>query len=249
MGVLLVVNVLSLGLQATGARGSAPHPDDRAQIERESAVDGLPAPLVLCALGSLLLAAPLVIRHARPGLLGGRRAGRGHRVPADGHGRPGRHPPGRAPLAGRWPGSTSPSGSVGSSSAPSALLLRPDTLGAHGRRRRSARFAPVVIGWLALRHPTRAAGTRPATRSGRGRALGARRRAARDPHNSHALLAFFALSNVDVLIARMRPRRAPGRALRRRADPGQGGAVPAPVRGGHRLPVDGAGPGPRGGCT
>ena len=38
-----------------------------------------------------------------------------------------------------------------------------------------------------------------------------------------------------------RARRAPGGPVRRRADPGQGGAVPAPVRGGARLPVDGRG--------
>ncbi len=38
-----------------------------------------------------------------------------------------------------------------------------------------------------------------------------------------------------------RARRAPGRPVRRRADPGQGGAVPAAVRGGARLPLDGRG--------
>ena len=58
-------------------------------------------------------------------------------------------------------------------------------------------------------------------------------------HNSHALLAFFALSNADVDHRPRHAGRAPGGSVRRRADLVQGGAVPAAVRGRDRIPVDG----------
>ena len=56
-------------------------------------------------------------------------------------------------------------------------------------------FAPAV-GWWALRHPSRRVRSSPAPRPREG--------VLRETmHNSHALLAFFALSNVDVLVARV----------------------------------------------
>jgi len=80
------------------------------------------------------------------------------------------------------------------------LLLDRDDLGAMAGITVGA-FLPVVVGWLALRHPSRSLGAAaPATRP-RSRWLpgGVLRETL---HNSHALLAFFALSNTDVVIAR-----------------------------------------------
>jgi O-antigen/teichoic acid export membrane protein len=84
-----------------------------------------------------------------------------------------------------------------------ALTVRPDTLGAMVGVTVGA-VAPVVVGHVALRHPSRAAAAAvapvapvaPAARWARGGVL------RETLHNSHALLAFFALSNVDVVIAR-----------------------------------------------
>jgi O-antigen/teichoic acid export membrane protein len=79
------------------------------------------------------------------------------------------------------------------------LLLDRDDLGAMAGIAVGA-FLPVVVGWLALRHPSRAQGVAAAVRP-RSRWLpgGVLRETL---HNSHALLAFFALSNTDVVIAR-----------------------------------------------
>src|SRR5574338_239505 len=59
MGLLLVLNVLSLGLQATGARRVAAAPGDRALIEREVMRTTYRCALVLGALS--LVASPLVV--------------------------------------------------------------------------------------------------------------------------------------------------------------------------------------------
>jgi O-antigen/teichoic acid export membrane protein len=57
-----------------------------------------------------------------------------------------------------------------------------------------ATFAPVVVGWWALRHPRPSAGAVQRHHP---------REVVREVvHNSQALLAFFALSNVDVIVAR-----------------------------------------------
>jgi O-antigen/teichoic acid export membrane protein len=75
-----------------------------------------------------------------------------------------------------------------------ALLLLTDTaLGATAGVALGA-FAPVVVGALSIRHPSR--GARP----GGGRS---RRVLLELLHNSHALLAFFVLSNADVVVARI----------------------------------------------
>ena len=56
-------------------------------------------------------------------------------------------------------------------------------------------FVPVLVGWFALRHD-RAARRALDEQHAAGRVI-------RETfHNSHALLAFFALSNVDILVAR-----------------------------------------------
>jgi O-antigen/teichoic acid export membrane protein len=82
-----------------------------------------------------------------------------------------------------------------------ALLLEPDPTGAMVGVTIGA-CIPTVVGWLALRHPDRA----HVRLAPRGETLprwargGVFRETA---HNSHALLAFFALSNADVIIARV----------------------------------------------
>jgi len=81
-----------------------------------------------------------------------------------------------------------------------ALVIEPNTLGAMVGVAIGA-FLPVVIGWLALRHPDRRRAHRPAPGLRRPRwAPGGVLR--ETLHNSHALLAFFALSNTDVIVAR-----------------------------------------------
>ena len=200
MGVLLVVNVLSLGLQATGARRVSADPENRPQIEREVLATSYASALALGAV--MLLAAPADQRDAQPGLLGTRGADRRDRRAALGDGRAGGHPAGRASVGS--PGGGLPRrrrraprvrrGSAGAS--------RPDTLGAMLGVTAGA-LVPVVIGTLALRRPSRyrAPGAGPVAAVHRGgRKGGVLRESA---HNSHALLAFFALSNADVIIARI----------------------------------------------
>ncbi len=61
-------------------------------------------------------------------------------------------------------------------------------------------FVPVLVGAVALRHPERRASLAASGGTPRGRS----RRVLRELfHNSHALLAFFALSNADVVVARV----------------------------------------------
>jgi O-antigen/teichoic acid export membrane protein len=197
MGLLLVVNVLSLGLQATGARRVSAAPGDLAQIEHavmrtSYASAGALGLLVLLAtpvitstlnLDSWVAAAliavtavPLTVMGGQAGILQGERRW--------------------GPLAGIY--LAVGLGRIGFGAL--ALLVRPDTQGAMVGVAVGA-FLPVLVGALALRHPSRnrAGGTLPllgSTRWARGGVLH------ETLHNSHALLAFFALSNADVIIAR-----------------------------------------------
>jgi O-antigen/teichoic acid export membrane protein len=197
MGLLLVVNVLSLGLQATGARRVSAAPGDLAQIEREVmrtsyASAGALGLLVLLAtpvitstlnLDSRVAAAliavtavPLTVMGGQAGILQGERRW--------------------GPLAGIY--LAVGLGRIGFGAL--ALLVRPDTQGAMVGVAVGA-LLPVLVGALALRHPSRIrAGvgfpTLASTRWARGGVL------RETLHNSHALLAFFALSNADVIIAR-----------------------------------------------
>jgi O-antigen/teichoic acid export membrane protein len=85
-----------------------------------------------------------------------------------------------------------------------ALVVRPDTLGAMTGVTVGA-FLPAVVGWLALRRPDRREAARRAPRhgsAGRGHRWAPEGVLRETMHNSHALLAFFALSNADVVIAR-----------------------------------------------
>ena len=198
MGLLLVVNVVPLGLQATGARRVSASPQDLPHIEaqilsasyRSALVLGVlclaavPVVTWLLRLDSWVTAAllavtsmPLTVMGGQAGILQGERRW--------------------LPLAGIY----LMSGLGRVVFGVTALLLEPDALGAMVGVAIGA-FAPAVLGWFALRHPARQKGREnvisPTAGPGwtRGSLL---KEVAR---NSHALLAFFALSNADVVIAR-----------------------------------------------
>ena len=196
MGLLLVVNVVSLGLQATAARRVSAVPEDLDRIEadimaatyKSALAVGLiclaSVPLVSAVLrldswltaGMIALTAvPLTIMGGQAGLLQGERRW--------------------LPLAGIYVGMGLGRLVFGTV----ALIVQPNTLGAMTGVALGA-VVPVIVGSAALRHPSRSA-----SRLGNGEAAAGRsRRVLRElAHNSHALLAFFALSNVDVLIARI----------------------------------------------
>lgn len=196
MGLLLIVNVASLGLQATGARRVSSAPADLDGIEADILTATYKSALavgVLCALATpvvnlvlrleslttaamvAITAVPLTLMGGQAGILQGERRW--------------------LPLAGIYLGLGL--GRIGFGVV--LLLVRPDALGAMIGVMLGA-FVPVLVGWFALRHPSRrAVSSKPsAPRTGRSR------RVLRElVHNSHALLAFFALSNADVVIARV----------------------------------------------
>jgi O-antigen/teichoic acid export membrane protein len=197
MALLLVVNVLSLGLQATGARRVSAAPGDLPRIEREVmstsyvsalvlglllllATPAVAATLDLDSWGAAALVAvtvvPLSVMGGQAGILQGER---------------------------RWGALAAVYlavgvGRIGFGTA--ALLLDPDTLGAMTGVTLGS-LLPVLVGWLALRDPRRATAEVRADRPAG--SLAAPGGVLRETlHNSHALLAFFALSNTDVIVAR-----------------------------------------------
>ncbi len=200
MGLLLVVNVVSLGLQATGARRVSAAPEDMHHIEaqimstsRRSALGlalvcllGVPVITYLLRLDSWMTAAligvavlPLTIMGGQAGILQGER---------------------------RWGSLAAIYLTVGLGRVTFgvlAMLISPSALGAMLGVAVGA-FAPVVVGWLAIRHPSRGQRHPSIGVPARGEEV---RRSTEGlllevAHNSHALLAFFALSNADVVIAR-----------------------------------------------
>lgn len=202
MGLLLVVNVASLGLQATGARRVSAAPESRGRTEadvltatyKSALTVGVlclaAAPLVtsLLRLDSWLTAAMIAVTAVPQTVMGGQ-AGilQGERR--------------WLPLAGIY--LAMGLGRVVFGTA--ALLLDPDTLGALTGVAVGA-AVPVLVGSWALRGPRLSPGTPERATAAveppadRGRS----RRVLRElVHNSHALLAFFALSNTDVVIARV----------------------------------------------
>ena len=202
MGLLLVVNVLSLGLQATGARRVSAAPERPAEIERE---------VMSTSYASALAARRCVALLAEPGH---------HRrccnLDSLGRGGPGRgdarcrcrswaaRPAScRASDAGaRWPASTSPSGWAGIGFGAVALRRRAEHARARWSASPSARSSRSSSAGCALRRPDRRR-ARPAPRPAATRPRWAPGGVLRETmHNSHALLAFFALSNADVIIAR-----------------------------------------------
>ena len=190
MGVLLVITVASLALQATAARRIAAAPDHVHQIEHVILRVGLQASVgmgVLClvlapvinavvrldslATAALIAfaAAPLTMMGAQAGILQGERRW--------------------SPLAMIYIAIGVPRLLVGTA----MILWRPTEFAALLGVAVAA-YVPVVVGWWALRHP-REPGEHSAEHSDR--ALWSE-----TFHNSNTLLAFFALSNVDILVAR-----------------------------------------------
>jgi O-antigen/teichoic acid export membrane protein len=198
MGLLLVVNVLSLGLQATGARRVSAAPGDLAVIEREvmstsyasavalGVVVLLAAPVVAETLNLdswaapaliAVTAVPLTVMGGQAGILQGEQ---------------------------RWVPLAAIYLCVGVGRllfGGLTLALEPNTVGAMLGVAAGA-FLPVVLGWFVLRHPDR----HPHGPTERDRGHAPRWAAGgvlhEVLHNSHALLAFFALSNLDVVVAR-----------------------------------------------
>jgi len=196
MATLLVTSVLQLGLQATAARRVAAEPEHRAEIEHEVLRVGwfaavglgllmlvlspvLERVLRLDTLAAAVLVAltcvPVTLMGAQSGVLQGER---------------------------RWPPLSLVFLALGIPRLVIGLgfmLWRP-TQTAAMLGVAVAALAPAVVGWLALRQPgrqRREAVVEP----------GQRRHPARDvlgetAHNSQALLAFLALSNTDVVVAR-----------------------------------------------
>lgn len=199
MGLLLVVNVVSLGLQATGARRISSAPDSLDRVEADvmmasykSAIGvgllclaGVPVITYLLRLDSwvtagmiALTAVPLTVMGGQAGILQGERRW--------------------YPLAGIY--LAVGLGRVAFGTV--AMLLEPTTLAAMTGVALGA-VVPVVVGSAALRQPQRAAARLERTQ-GASTDPGRSRRVLRElTHNSHALLAFFALSNVDVVVARV----------------------------------------------
>ena len=239
MGLLLVVNVVSLGLQATGARRVSASPGTSPASRTTCMLGDVPvgrrlAPadaasprrwsLVTLNLDSWLVAA-LVRRDRRA---------------ADRDGRPGRHPPGRAPVGPAGRASTWASAWAGIAFGGLALVVGPHRPGRAPSASTVGAVVPVVVGWCALRHPQPgAAPARPWRPGDAGPALGPRRaccarRVRQLPRAARVLRALQRGRDHRP----QHPARAPGGPVRRRADPREGGAVPAAVRGGDRVPVD-----------
>lgn len=205
MGLLLVVNVVSLGLQATGARRVSSAPVHDAGLHAEVMSASYRSALALGLLALLLTpvitealnlstwiiaaliavtAAPLTVMGGQAGILQGERRW--------------------YPLAAIY--LCVGVGRIGLGAG--TMLLRPTAGGAMLGVTLGA-MVPVLVGWWALRQRrNRATPADPAPAPGVSGTAATPSRWARGGvlhetmHNSHALLAFFALSNADVIIAR-----------------------------------------------
>ncbi|MFQ6172595.1 lipopolysaccharide biosynthesis protein [Oryzobacter sp. R7] len=200
LGALIVVNVVSLALQATGARRVSTAPGDRQVIERTvlrstavsalgvGAVTVLAAPLVTAGLrldspvGALAMAVAagfLTLMGGQAGILQGEQRW--------------------VPLAGVYA-----SMGVARLACGGIALLVDRSAAAALVGVAVGAAVPVVVAALALRHPARTAGRPPVgaepVESWRAWERGGIAREV--AHSAHALLAFFAVSNVDVLLAR-----------------------------------------------
>lgn len=191
MNTLLVLSVLQLGLQATAARRISAQPEHVAQIEQSILRVTWRASLVLGALSLLL--APLVDRVLRlesipmavvmaltvvPMTMMGGQAGilQGERR--------------WWPLAVLYVANGVPRLVIGVA----LMLWQPSAMTAVIGVA-LGQVAPVVVGWLALRKHGRP--TAATTEDHRARHV-----IKETVHNSQALLAFFALSNLDIIVAR-----------------------------------------------
>jgi len=196
MATLLVTSVLPLGLQTTGARRVSAEPEHRAEIEHEVLRVGW---LSAGAVGLLLLvlspvlervlrldsvvpailvavtAVPLTVMGAQSGVLQGER---------------------------RWPALSAVYLSLGIP----RLVIGVGFIAWHPTQSVAmagvavSAFAPAVAGWVALHRRRRQPGAVPAPGIERRHPIGDILR--ETAHNSQALLAFFALSNADVVVAR-----------------------------------------------
>ena len=197
MATVLVTSVLPLGLQATGARRVSAEPEHRAEIEREvlrvgwlsalglgvlllAAAPALERLLRLDSLAPALLIAatsvPLTLMGAQSGVLQGERRW--------------------APLSLIYLGLGIPRLVIGV-----AFIAWQPTQTSAMLGIAIAAVCPAVVGWLALRHRARPQGVTATSASAD------RRHPTADilretAHNSQALLAFFALSNADIIVAR-----------------------------------------------
>ena len=200
MGLMLVTGVVQLGLQATAARRVSTHPHRLVETEREVvraswraawalvAITTLASPLVVLLLrpggplggylAALLLAAsclPLSLMGAQAGLLQGER---------------------------RWYFLAAVYVAVGLGRVVfglTGMAWREDVTGAMVGIT-VGNVVPTVIGWVALRRRVPAAETAPPVDEEPRDTAGVLTEVA---HNSHALLAFFALTNTDVILARI----------------------------------------------
>lgn len=190
MNFLLVVSVISLGIQTTAARRISAAPEHVGQIER-SIMRVTYRAAIAVGLGLLLLtpvidrllrldslpttaliavsAVPLTIMGGQAGILQGERRWA---------------PLGAVYIAAGVPRLVIATGLVLLAPGEFAALLGVTI----------ALFAPVVVGWWALR-----AGRQPGESSAEHGGTAIFKEAL---HNSQALFAFFALSNVDIIVAR-----------------------------------------------
>ena len=226
MATLMVLAVLQLGLQATAARRISAEPEHVAQIEQSIMRVTYRGALVLGAV--LVLAAPLVQRVLRldsllaavlvgvcvvPLSIMGGQAGilQGERR--------------WWPLSAMYVAAGVPRLVLGT-----AFMLWRPTVTSAMLGVTIAMFAPIMLGWIALRDERP-----PGIPAGHDARVGHPGVRAQLPGAAGLLRALQRRH-------RHRPQRAarpPGRPLRGRADPHEGGAVPAAVRGDHRLPLHG----------
>jgi O-antigen/teichoic acid export membrane protein len=197
MGLVIVANVVSLGLQATAARRVAADPTHRDRAEAEITVTARRAALLLA--GVCLLAVPLVTwaLHLDTWLTAATLA-----VPAAAYAVMGGQV---GVLQGeqRWWALAAVFCSYGVARLAfgmAGILAWPHPLGAMTGVAVGA-LVPAVIGWAALRRRGTLVVPGPAGASGAGApgSVGVLRETAQ---SSHALFAFFALSSIDVLAAR-----------------------------------------------
>jgi O-antigen/teichoic acid export membrane protein len=198
LGLLIVVNVVSLGLQATAARRVARNPDDRAAIEATIIRAGRVSALAVGGAGVLL--APVVTRVLRldtgvsaalMAVTAGLLCLMGAQV-------------GILQGEQRWVSVSSVYAAMGVGRLALGgvgVLLERSTLGAMAGVAAGA-VVPILVGWVALRHPSRTSPTSSAVAALQD--TPERGSVAREVvHSSHALLAFFALTNVDIVLARV----------------------------------------------
>ncbi len=196
LGLVIVVNVVSLGLQATGARRIAESPGDRELIESRvmatSVRAGFALAIACLALAPVLSSVLQLDSWVTAGLLA---------VPAFCFAVMGGQS-GILQGEGRW----LPLAAVFSSLGLARLgigavfvAVQPDALGAVLGGVAIAAVVPVVVGALALRHVS-AKVAREHLPAATGRSHS---RIAREAmFSSHALLAFFTLATVDIVVAR-----------------------------------------------